>query len=197
MSPAPPAAQAGASPHFYARHPAGAVEGPGHCGRTAVPAFRGRSCCVPDRSPSAFVEKGHGLAPAPANVGNVDHPARVAAASRVAPRKFGILFSLSLGRRDSFISPRALTCPRQAMLRSRPSVGRAHRPSLSPFVRYSPYDYGSAGGDISLPAQSGVDHGQLMGTSRQNRMSDPRRRSVLVGSGPGSDAEIKTFGHFR
>jgi hypothetical protein len=59
--------------------------------------------------PSAFVKEGHGLAPTPTNVGNVDHLARVASASRVAPREFGIQFLLCSGRRDSFISPRRLS----------------------------------------------------------------------------------------
>jgi hypothetical protein len=43
-----------------------------------------------------------------ANIGNVDHPARVATASRIAPSKFRIPSLLCSGHPDSFIPPRVL-----------------------------------------------------------------------------------------
>ena len=64
-----------------------------------------------EQSPSAFIEERRCLAPAPLDVGNVDHATRLTDTSRVAPGEFATLFVLCSGLSDSFIPPQAQSHP--------------------------------------------------------------------------------------
>src|SRR5271163_4757746 len=85
-----------------ARQP-GCARGRGDAARALRQRFVGG-----EQSPGAFIEEDRCFPPTRADVGDVDHTATLADASRVAPSKFSDSIRALLAALDSFISPRVL-----------------------------------------------------------------------------------------